>query len=73
MRSQTVILLPIAHDPADWARIAAPFPLSQEEWGMMMAILEASRPGLVQPDKPPADMFEGGLPLPVLAEEARDD
>lgn len=45
-KSQTkVIQLPIA--PEEWAALQAPFPLTQEKWTQMLAVLEAMKPALV--------------------------
>lgn len=53
--SQTVIPLAITHDPGNWARLAAHFPLDEEEWDMMMELLKTMKPRLVKKIAPPAD------------------
>ena len=50
--TQTVIPLAITHNPASWARLAAHFPLSEDEWEMMMNLLQAMKPRLVKDEKP---------------------
>ena len=43
-RHQTILQIPLA--PGEWARLRAPFPVSEEEWDAMMRVLEAMRPQL---------------------------
>ena len=46
-----VIQLPIA--PEEWAALQAPFPLTEEKWTQMLAVLEAMKPALVTEEQKP--------------------
>jgi hypothetical protein len=41
-----------------WATLQAPFPLTQETWDLMLTVLEAMKPGLIQRDVAPAPPTE---------------
>lgn len=43
------VQLPLS--PTAWATLSAPFPLSEEAWTQMLAILNAMKPALVEPSK----------------------
>lgn len=45
MRPACTIQLP--YSPAGWATLEVPFPLDEADWGRLLAILEAMKPGLV--------------------------
>jgi hypothetical protein len=45
------VTLPYAPDKP-FALLTLPVPLSEEIWRLMLAILEAMRPGIVAPDAP---------------------
>jgi len=45
---QRTIHLPIS--PTEWATLQAPFPLTKEGWDQMLAVLDAMKPALVQPE-----------------------
>lgn len=45
------ILLPVSG--ARWFRLVGPFPMTEEEWSRLQALLTAMKPGLVQHADPP--------------------
>lgn len=47
---QRLVTLPFSL--TGWAWLQADFPLSEEEWDQMMAVLIAMKPGLVAPTEP---------------------
>jgi len=48
---QPGIQLPLG--PGRWATLSGDFPISEEQWRLMLSVLEAMKPGLVTADRPP--------------------
>src|ERR1700750_1343038 len=61
-RQQRSIQIPHLPDPADWAMVQARFPMSEQEWDSMIAVLQSMKIGLVK--KP--DAGESTSPSPFL-------
>lgn len=47
------VQIPYTHK--SWAKLEAPFPMSEDDWNQMMAVLAAMKPGLVSPREKPSD------------------
>lgn len=54
-RATRVVQLPIS--ATEWAALQAPFPLTEERWAQMLAVLNAMKPALVaeSDDEEPGD------------------
>ena len=48
--TKTIVTLPIAHD--EWAALQAAFPMTEQKWSQMIAVLEAMKPALVDTSPP---------------------
>ena len=55
-RQTRVIQLPISS--TEWAALQAPFPLTEEKWEQMLAVLDAMKPALVGKEKDQDDPGE---------------
>ena len=54
-RRKRVVWLPVAAQ--EWVGLQASFPLTEEEWNLMMNVLQVRKPGRVQDD--PASPEQG--------------
>ena len=52
-RRTRVVWLPVSAQA--WVGLQASFPLTEEEWDLMMNMLQVMKPGLVQDDPTPPD------------------
>ena len=52
-RRTQVVWLPVAAQ--EWVGLQGSFPLTEEEWNLMMNVLQVMKPGLVQDDPAPPD------------------
>ena len=46
--SDRIVSLPLSADK--WVNLRGPFPMTETEWTLMKAVLEAMKPGLVKPE-----------------------
>jgi hypothetical protein len=56
----------IPYSPGQWASLRAPFPLTEQDWAAMIAMLQAMKPGLVA-DEPPRPQPAPGDDSDLLA------
>lgn len=49
---ERTLVLPLA--PKEWAVLAADFPMTEESWARMIAILDTMKPALVYPPAEPS-------------------
>lgn len=52
-REQRAVQVPYLPNPADWALLQARFPMTEEEWDSMIAVLQSIKVGLVKPSGDP--------------------
>jgi hypothetical protein len=43
------VQVPYLPNPADWALLQARFPMTEEEWDSLIAVLQSIKVGLVKP------------------------